>query len=37
MDIIYEKCYVHNISTTLSQQIICGKLLLVVMGGKNVI
>ena len=30
-----EKCYVHNIFTILSQQIINDKLLLVVMGGQK--
>ena len=30
-----EKCYVHNIFTILSQQIINDKLLLVVMGGEK--
>ena len=29
------KCYVHNIFTTLSQQILNSKLLLVIMGGKK--
>ena len=29
------KCYVHNIFTTLSQQILSSKLLLVIMGGKK--
>ena len=32
-----EKCYVHDVFKTLSQQIICGRLLQVINDGKKVI